>query len=220
MLEHIYLRITLVLVILWLVLFWANKNQRREMLIMGIILAIAAPIQELWYTQDYWHPDYIGPWPWVEDMLFGFSIIGVAATLYELAFNPREVVKYRPHPLVFFSVILIGFLGLGLFSVFMNSIYAATLSFLIAWSIVILVRPDLLVSSMWAAVFLVLLTFLGYQIVLYFYPNLITSWWDLNNISGVTIFKVPLEEYLWFATLGLFAGSAYEVFKGVSFRKI
>ena len=221
MYQYLYLKACLVAAVFWLIIFLLKKGQRKELILMGIILGIAGPIQELWYTRDYWHPAYIWHWPWIESILFGFFIGGVISVVYEIVFSSRikEARIEKPHPLVFTSAILIGVIGIGLFVPFMNSIYAAMSAFITSWFIIVLARRDLLSSSLYSASLAVILAFFSYKIILLRYPGLIRAWWDLDNISGLLINGIPLEEYLWFFTAGLVLGPAYELLRGIRFVK-
>lgn len=199
-----YLKVAIGAFVVWLIIFWRRKDQWKEMLFVSLLFALFGPIQELWYTKDYWHPFYIGQWPWIEDILFGFSMAGIAAVLYEIVFRKKEFRGENPHVFVFLSASFFGTVGgLALFSEFMNSIYAAILGFLIGWVMVIAFRRDLFVSSVYSAILVVILTVIGYSIVLQLHPSIVADWWYIDNISGIMLLGIPIEEYLWFTALGL-----------------
>lgn len=221
MYQYVYLKACLVAAVFWLIIFLWKKGQRKELILMGVILSIAGPIQELWYSKDYWHPAYVGNWPWVESILFGFFIGGIISVIYEIVFSRKikEARAEKPHPLVFASAILMGTVGISLFIPFMNSIYAAILAFIISWFVIVLARRDLLSPSLYSAGLAVVLAFFSYKIILFRYPGLIRAWWDLDNVSGLLVSGIPLEEYLWFFTAGLVLGPAYELLRGIRFIK-
>lgn len=216
----LYLKLDFIFLAIWLTIYMLKTSQRREMLLMSVILAVAGPIQELWYTKDYWHPNYIASWPWAEDIIFGFAAAGIATVIYEAVFSRhiKEAKKSKPHPLAFIAVALIATMGMSVFTPYMNSIYAAMLAFIIAWGIIIFLRRDLMLSSIVSGLLMVVLSYVGYSLILYFRPDLIQAWWYLGNISGLLIKGIPLEEFLWFFTLGLAFGPAYELLKGISFK--
>lgn len=222
MYPYLYFKIVLISCLFWLYVFLKKKGQRRELLLMGLVFAVLGPIQEWWYTKDYWHPNYIGHWPWIEDIIFGFTVGGLASVLYESLFSRKvkEIKSYTGHPALFASIVLVSTFGIGLLAPFVNSIYAAIITFVICWWIILLVRPDLLISSLYSALLLTILMFVGYEVIFYFYPGLVQSWWDLKNISGILVLKIPLEEYMWFWTMGLLAGPLYEFLRGLGFKKI
>ncbi|MBI2639412.1 MAG: hypothetical protein HYW90_00770 [Candidatus Sungbacteria bacterium] len=221
MYEFLYLKIGLLMLVCWIILFFLKPAQRKEMMITSLLGGIAGPIQELWYTKDYWSPSYFGNWPWIEDILFGFSVFGVTAIFYEVFIGSRikEVADKDQHPLVFLSLTLIGTIGMGLFVPVVNSIYAAIISFIIVWAIIITFRKDLFIPSLASAVLITVFAFLGYKVVLAANPGIIEAWWMLKNISGILISGIPLEEYLWFFTEGLAFGTLYEFWQGIEFKK-
>lgn len=222
MYEYVYLKITLVGVVIWLILFLLAQKQREEMVWLGIIGAIAGPIQEIWYNQDYWHPRYFGQWPWLEDILFGFVAFSIASAVYEMVFRYRlrEAKNEKTHSIVFFALSLGAIAGMGLFLPFMNSIYAAMISFGIVWLVTVSIRHDLLWPSLLSSALAVFFMFLGYKVVLYIWPGLIQAWWNLNNVSGVLLSGIPLEEYAWFLSMGLAIGPLYELWRGIEFKRI
>lgn len=222
MYDGLYFKLMVVALIFWVFVFFRRKAQRKDMLWTGVLAAIAGPIQELWYTKDYWHPQYIGGWPWIEDILFGFAVMGVCAALYEIIFyrHVEEVRDKKSHPFVFVVVAFIALIGMVLFTPFMNSIYAAMIAFLIAWSLTIFVRPDLFKLSVFTALLVLVFTFVSYQLLIFFKPLVIRDWWLLNNISGVLFWGVPLEEFMWFGAMGLALGPLYELYKGIRVVKI
>ena len=222
MYEGVYLKLMIVALVLWAIVFIRRKGQRKDMLWTGIFAAIAGPIQELWYVKDYWHPDYIGGWPWIEDILFGFVVVGVFAALYEIIFyrHIKEVQDKKSYYFVFIVVALIASVGMAFFTPFMNSIYAAIIAFVIAWAVTMFVRPDLFRLSVYTAILVTVFTFIAYKALLFFKPYIVTAWWDLDNISGILLLGVPLEEFVWFATMGLALGPLYELFKGIEIVKI
>lgn len=219
MYEFVYFKLMLIAFVPWLILFLLNKAQRKEMLVVGGLSAIAVPIQELWYTKDYWHPTYVGQWPWIEDMLFGFAVVGVAVVIYEIVlaswFREEEVAD--SHPFVGISLLLVAAVGMGVFAPIVNSIYAAVLSFIIVWLVILFLRRDLFIPSLGGAVLVLVLMFIGYKITLFFYPGIIYAWWKLENISGILISGIPLEEYMWFFAMGLAFGPLYEFGRGIKF---
>jgi hypothetical protein len=145
---------------------------------------------------------------------------GIASVLYEAIFRKREFTGQNPHHFVFISAALVGTVGgLAFFSLFMNSIYAAILGFWLAWLMIILFRKDLLIPSLWSAFLMLILTAVAYSAVLQVYPTIVRDWWYLKGLSGIFVLGVPLEEYLWFASLGLIMGPLYDLFKGIRFSK-
>lgn len=187
------------------------------MVAIGAFGAVAAPIQEIfWYSKDYWHPHELGLELLFADFIFGFSALGIAAVLYEIILNKAGQETEEKRPYLFFFLVLAGILGMGILQPFMNSIYAAIISIFCGWLIVLYFRKDLLVPSLLSGVSFTFLMFMLHKVFLHFWPELVTEWWKLQNLS-VLIAGIPLEEYLWFFSAALVAGSSYKLWKGVRF---
>ena len=65
-----------------------------------------------------------------------------------------------------------------------------------------------------------ILMFLFYKIWIALYPNIIQHWWKLENISGILILGVPLEEIIWGFSWGIVGGTIYEFVRGTSFKNL
>ena len=176
---------------------------------MGLFGAIAAPIQEiLWYSKDYWHPQELGFELLIADFIFGFSVLGIASVLYETFLNKagREIEEKRPY--LFFFFVFAGIFSMGILQPFVNSIYAAVISILCGWLLVIYFRKDLLIPSISSGTLLLFLMFALHKIFLYFWPGLVTAWWKVENLS-ILIAGIPLGEKPWFFSAGLVGRSRY-----------
>lgn len=92
----------------------------------------------------------------------------------------------------------------------MHSFYAALISVLIPLLIVWFKRRDLILNSILSGIFLVVISLPAYVIPELITPGWISSAWYLENLSGITILKVPLEDLIWFFLAGLFIGPLYE----------
>ena len=91
--NYTYLFLTLPFLIVWLVLYMAGKSSRAEQMQMSCIGAIVGPLSEAIYFRDYWFPKsilfiHIGAFPlMIEDVLFGFAIVGIGAVIFEVVFR-------------------------------------------------------------------------------------------------------------------------------------
>lgn len=209
----------------WLFFFVRRKDLRREILIISLFVGICGPLSELWYLRDYWRPETFNGWPiGIEDFLFGFFIGGIASSIYEEFFGKytykRIDRKYRWSwfipPVVASSLFVFNIL---IFVFGVNSIYASTVTFLAFVAFVLYLRHDLAVDSLISGLLLGLLMFLGYLIFLPIFPEAIHRYWMLQNISGILIRGIPLEELLWAFGLGMAVGPMYEFFAGLKFKK-
>lgn len=224
-LEYAYLGSILGFGILYLSIFCLRKDVRKKMLTLSVRGMIVGPISQYWYLKDYWRPEYIlGKFGIVEDLLFAFLIIGFTGGVVnfltraksckiEGLFNSRR--RYRVPALILVGSLLFFSTFLGL-----NSIYASGIGFSIIAALMWRQRPDLIRFSLVGAVIWITLIIIMYNLILIVWPNLIEQWWMWENISGIKILRIPIEEFLWFGTWGLCGSILYEWRHGHGFRSI
>ncbi len=216
----------LVLFPLWLFLFIHRKDLRKEILIVSLLIGIGGPLSELWYLRDYWRPETFTGWSiGIEDFLFGFFIGGIASSIYEELFDKRHSKRInRKHHWSWFIIpvvaLLVFVLNLLTFVFGVNSIYASIFVFIALALLILYFRHDLLAESLVSGLLVGAMMFFGYLIFLTIFPQAIYRWWILQNISGILILGVPLEELLWAFGWGMVGGPMYEFFAGLKFKKI
>ena len=73
----------------WFCLYLHRKDLRREILTMGVLVALGAVYHESFiWTRDWWRPETItGTLVGIEDVLFGFLAGGIIASIYEEIFK-------------------------------------------------------------------------------------------------------------------------------------
>jgi len=213
--------------VVWVAVYYLRDDLRKKMIVLTALGAISGPVSQIWYTTDYWLPEYLGSAYGVgaqllQDLAFGGLIIGLTATVYNVFFNMKSV------PLrggkrtggrgvfrgavrgLFLAALLVCSLSVFTGVLHLNSIYSSAIGFLIASALIWWKRPDLLKPSLVGFVYFFGMVAVGYNASFVFFPNLITKWWLLQNISGVLFLGVPLEEFLWFSTWGLVGTPLYE----------
>ncbi len=206
----------------WLAFFLYRKDLRKDMWTMSLLFGICGPLSEIWYLQDYWKPQtFTGTRIGIEDFLFGFFIGGIASVIYLEVFNKHLARYTSTHRRTRFSlsflaifIFLISFYILGL-----NSIYASMVSCVLVALFMYYYRRDLCLDGIVSGVFVGATMFLAYLAFLSLFPEAIHKWWFLNNISGILIVGIPLEEIAWAFSLGLVAGPAYEFLKDFKIAK-
>lgn len=184
---------------------------------MGILTLPFGPISEILYLRDYWHPQYLvnifgfG----IEDLLFAFLIGGIGVVIYEDLFIKRMRRGKREHSefIAILGLISLLIVVVLTFSLKINSIYATSIVMILMAIIIITKRHDLLKNAFANGILVSLVMFIFYFIWTRIFPNIIQSWWDLNNISGIIFFGAPLEELLWGFAWGFLACPLYEFWK-------
>lgn len=216
--RYVYLSGSLIFLALWAVFYWRRKDLRREMGVMSVLTAPLA-LSDLLFVPDYWQPKTLFGIPvGVEGFLFCFAVGGVAAVLYEILLQRRVSKSDRSlrrkslrHRLFFFAGPLIVLL-LYLFARW-SFIYAVLLGMAANGLIVVILRRDLFPALAFSgSVFALLHTFL-FILLLKVFPEML-SLWTLENLWGVLIAGVPIEEFLWAFLTGAAVGSFYEFWKG------
>jgi len=225
--KYAYLIANFLFLAVWLLIFWKVKKLRRPMLIMSLITASFGPISEIWYFADYWKPEIALPLPYiggVEDLLFGFSIGGIGAFIYESIFIKgfckceQKKLKKEWFLLVFFAVIgtsMVIFNNLlGL-----NSIFASSIGMIIIAIIMLYLRPDLIANALGSAFMVASIMFiiyyLGQELFLGSHAWVVKIWKLSSTPEGVFIFKhIPWTEMLWGLSWGLVWGPMYEFLVG------
>jgi hypothetical protein len=175
--------------------------------------------------QDYWRPETFNGWAiGIEDFLFGFFIAGIGSVIYEEIFGKHYAKrKNRQHHWSWFLVPVVA-LFLFSFNLFfflgINSIYASVITFLVIAGVIIYFRRDLLMDSLVSGVLVGAFMFVAYLLYLSVFPEVIHRWWLIDNISGILVLGIPVEELLWAFGWGMVAGPMYEFFTGLKFKKI
>lgn len=209
---------------LWVVLFFARSDLRHKILAFSILGGIAGPISEVWYIKDYWHPLTITGWPIsIEDVLFGFFVGGIGSVVYEELFGKHFAKRHkRSYPWILLTFPLITFI-IFLFSrislIHLNSIYVSFIAFFLTTVVILYKRRDLFSDALWSGILGGIIFFVGYVVLLYFFPHMFERMWLLQNISGIRFYNIPFEELVWAFTYGLMAGPIYECYAGLAFVK-
>lgn len=224
-LKYAYLIGTLIFFIPWTILFLLRKDLRKEMLLMGSIVAILGIIfQYFWWTFDWWHPETItGTRIGIEDLLLGFSNGGIAAVLYEVVFKKRlykrksTKQKIGGWPLILLGTFIASLLfwGIGLTSYTTTIITALSIEFLL-----IHFRPNLLVNALASGLLMALVSLPIYYSLIILYPSWVQTTWLLENLSGAMVTGIPVEDIVFYFLVGFVAGPFYEYWQDLRLRNI
>lgn len=220
-----YLTGSLLLLFIWLIVFLLKKDLRLKMLISSLIVLPLA-LSELAFVPEYWQPDaLINPQLSVEDFIFTFAIGGIIAVLYELFFVKKFIQKklcdcfggeYQ-HGLTLA-------IGLGIvFSLWLifkiNFMYAVYFGILFDILVIVITRKDLIRDMVVTSVLFGFLYFVFFAILVRVFPSFLTHW-SFGELSGMTLFRVPLEEIIWAFGIGALIGPIYEYILGVKLVKL
>lgn len=203
-----YLFLGLFFFVVWLIFYVLRNDLRRMMLSASIAGAISGPLSEIWYFKDYWLPPtivgqgVISP----EDVLFGFSVFGVAVAVLPTITRTYFSVQYVKKSWLLPVFIVSFFVGFFIFTdlLGMNSILASSLTLLL-WAIgIVALRRDLFWLSLGSGLLLAILSIVIYVPLLAFANAYLEQYWLLSGTPlGLTVLGgVPVTEIVWYFCLG------------------
>lgn len=206
----------------WAALFSAFPRHRRAMVWASLFTAPFGLTEPL-FVPEYWSPPSLFDLARttgfdVESLIFSFAIGGVGAVLVNvltrrraepLPAGERQRPRHRFHLLALASPFLVFPL---LWLLPWNPIYPAIAAMAVGAVATVACRPDLLPNSLLGAV-----VFTGYYVVFLLgleltAPGYIERVWNLDALSGGTLFGLPLEELLFAAAFGGYWAGVYEHF--------
>ena len=202
-------------------MYGLRKSLRKKMLKVSIMGGLGGFVAEYWYFKDYWHPPTLMGQSIVsiEDFLFGFTIMGIAVSVYEFAFSVTKEQVYKKRKKLFGRMFLVGVISLMLFNIVfgINSIIVSCAVFVAFTIFILILRPDLLLQAITSGVLTVLVVLPVYALLFNVVnPSYWDSYWFLARTKlGVTVLgNIPVTELSWYFTLGSFVGAAHSFASG------
>jgi len=218
---YTYLFISLLLFLPWLIMYALRKGLRKKMLKVSVMGGLAGFVAEYWYFKDYWHPPTLMGQSVIsiEDFLFGFTIMGIAVSVYEFAFSVTKEQVYKKRKKMFGHMFITGVLCLMIFNIILgiNSIIVSCAVFVAFTIFILFLRPDLLVQAITSGVLTVLVVLPVYALLFNVVnPSYWDSYWFLARTKlGLTVLgNIPVTELSWYFTLGSFVGAAHSFASG------
>lgn len=219
--QYSYLLGDIVLLIIWVIFFLKLNNERKHLIKFSIILGFVGVIAEFVYVIDWWRPLTItNTLVGIEDFIYGFTIGGIAAGIYEEVSKRRHAIKINENANIQQKRKLSVF-GLSLLTLFFisflllkNSFYASILTFVIPLIYIWFFKKYSIVNSVISGCLLVIISIPSFLIPEYITPGVIESTWYLKNWYGITIFKIPFVDIIWLFLAGALLGPLYELKKG------
>lgn len=204
----------------WLLLYWLFPVHRRAMLWTSVFtmpFGLTEPI----FVPEYWNPPSLFELAQrsgfdIESLIFCFGIGGIGAVLYNVLTRrrlqpvdstERRHHRHRLHPLALATPVIV---FLPLYFLPWNSIYPGIVAMFAGAVAAILCRPDLRLKTLVGGGL-----FLGYYLIFmlalkWLAPGYIETVWNLNALSGVMLYGIPLEELLFGFAFGMFWVGIYE----------
>lgn len=219
--QYAWLIWSLGFLLVWLLLFLFRKDLRKEMwwVSLGTMpLGLTEPL----FVPEYWNPPTLFHLAQstgfdIESLIFCFSIGGVGTVIYKLIYKTQTTIvsesekqhrRHRLHKFVLATPVIV-FLLFALLTP-LNHIYCAVIAMFIGALATLYCRPDLK-YKIWIGGLL----FLSFYAVFFFsltwvLPDYVKHVWNLKALSGLMIFGVPIEEFLFAFSFGMLWSSLYE----------
>lgn len=212
---------SLILLVVWLIIYLLldYREQRKRMLVVSLWTSLLG-ITEKFFVPAYWNPPSLYDLAHrtgfdIESFIFSFAIGGIAVLLYDKIFHSgyfeiknRYSSKHRFHFLAILSAPII-FILLELLTP-LNSIYSSEIALVLGGLATWYCRPDLKKKMLVSAFLFLILYFLYFRTLIILYPGYVQQVWNLKALSGILIFGIPLEEYLFALAFGFLWSSIYE----------
>ncbi len=218
-----YLLSSLCLFLVWLAFLLFSHRTRREQLIMSVVGLVLAPGILFLATSDYRATvsDNLANLG-IEDLLFSFSLFGIASVIYEVLVgkhihklkrgkqNVSSALHWFLHLVLTLGIwVFISLLLIDLFQ--LNSLRALIVGGLMIGIYFIADRKDLLLDALLSGLFTTILVFIIEEIFfLRLFPSDTGTFFQLSHITTAFVGGVPLEELLWAAVVGFTIGPMYE----------
>lgn len=206
----------------WVVLHVVAPEHRAVMWKASLFMAPFGLTEPL-FVPEYWNPPSLFGLAQrtgfdVESIIFSFAIGGIGAVLYNLVMRrrPAPVLPHerrgRRHRFHELAIALPFALFPALYFLPWNPIYPAIVAMFAGAIAAVLCRPDLLPNTLFGG-----LLFLGFYTIFLIglegsAPGYIAQVWNLEALSGVAPYGLPLEELLFGFGFGLFWTGLYEHF--------
>ena len=219
--QYVWLIWTLIILLLWFIIFIFNKPFRKEMLKISLWTMPFGLTEPLFYP-EYWHPPTLFQLAEhtgfdIESLIFTFSIGGVGSLLYKIVYKMENKFiqlterNIRNHRLHFYSLLtpIVVFLLLTMLTK-LNHIYCGIIALFMGALSALFCRPDLKIKIWMSGILFLLMYFIYFILLIGAYPGYVALVWNFTTISGILVLGVPLEELLFGFTFGMFWSSLYE----------
>lgn len=218
-LKYAYLTLAGLFAVAWVGVYLARPALRRRMLVVSACTTPCGPVAELFHLRDYWHPLYVWntPMAQIEDLVAAFVTGGLGAVMFDAVFPAPFTRAHRPSTGTLGLMIVGGWLAVALMTsrLGMNSVPAmSAVSFTIGLYMVAR-RRDLLFGAIGNGLLFAALLWCAYWALTVPFPRMFSMLWMTQNLSGVHLGPVPVEELLWGFTWGFVAWPLYPFFAGI-----
>jgi hypothetical protein len=157
----------------------------------------------------------------IEDFIMGFSAGGIMAVIYKTLFNDALYLRYKSRInrltvfiLMLFMALLTAWL---IFIIGISTFWASVISMLLVILFIDYGRKDLVLDSFVSGTTMMIISILFYLVIVL----LSKTWVDntyLQGLSGVRLYTIPIEEFVFWLLAGMWVGPLYEYATGKRIR--
>lgn len=218
--QYIWLIWASAFLIPWIIIYIAFPLHRKAML-WASLFTMPLGLTEPLFVPEYWSPPSLFDLALttgfdIESLIFCFGIGGIAAVFYniftgKLSLPVAEIDRHQPLHRHHYKAILAPFIVFPLVYFFpWNPIYPGIVAMVVGAIANILCRPDLkrktwIGGLLFLAYYMIFLTGLELSA-----PDYIDRVWNLDALSGISIWFMPLEELLFAISFGMYWSGVYE----------
>jgi len=207
----------------WVIIYFFFPAHRKSIFWTSWNFAPAGPISEYWHYGEYWHPPYIidfviGKWHFgIEDYLFTFSLTGISVFIFEVIAARNKLEDIPPvNKTTYVKMKTWGVLGLIIMiittSTGLASITSIITTLLIVTILVQYSHKKIFIIALSSSLIYVFIYWIYFSVILLrLFPSVIDSYWNLENLMGINLTGIPVEEFIWCFSAGLFTGPVYRI---------
>lgn len=228
--QFVWFTWSFIMLLVWVVIYFLVPSVRKEMLktsLWTMPLGLSEPL----FVPEYWNPPSLFNLAQktgfdIESILFSFAIGGIGAVLYSIFFpasqkplHKLEKSKSRHKIHGYTLAIPVGVFLLLAFFTNLNHIYCGTIAMFTGAISALYCRPDLKGKIIIGGILFTGLYFIYFSSLRWAYPGYVQKIWNFSNLSGTLLNGIPVEEFLFAFTFGMFWSSLYEHFYWLTINK-
>jgi Lycopene cyclase len=218
--HYSYLKGTLIFAAAWVACLVLGKKYRPQ-LMWGTLISAPLGLTSILFVPQYWTPPSLFDLDkrfrvGIEDILWAAAVGGIASVIAEILLKEKLARnRNQPHKRHYapFAVMVGLFVVLELWHPG-KTIYNTIISFAACALVVAFLRRDLVLPMIAGALDFTLLYAALFVYFLALYPDFIQRYYNIPNLLGIYIFKVPIEEFMFAASGGAVWSVAYEYLQG------
>ena len=218
--HYSYLVGVLIFWVAWIACFTFGTAYRREIR-WGTLIASPMALTSILFVPQYWTPPSlfnldqrirVG----IEDFLWAAAVGGIASVVGEILVRDKlAAIRSSRHKRHYAPFVLIAVLFVVLELWHRNRTMDNTIVSFAAGSLVLAyLRRDLIPLMLTSSASFTVLYFGLFLCVLFLYPKFVEYFYNLQNLLGIYVHGVPIEELLFAATGGAIWSVAYEYVHG------